>query len=315
MSNSERRPLPRHDQWHLTGGLAGGAFLLGNILCWAAVPVLLRYLTRSIDAWTANGIRYPTAAVLYWPVLILAWRRGELNRHVVGRCLVPAALALGGQIFWALAPYYLPASAIGFFMRFSLVFALIGAMVVFPDEKKLLRLPSFYMGVLLCVAGFLAMSVSKLQFDGDVTMTGIAIILCCSVFFGFYGISIRYFLSGVHPLVGFGVVAHLVSIGTIVAMLAVGQWRVLPALPPFDWLVLGGSSVLGIALGHFFLYSAVARVGAAISSSAQTLIPFLTALLAAQTLGESMSAVDWCAGITMIGGAAALLFAQNRLPP
>jgi len=297
----------------MTGGVSGATFLLGNILCWAAVPVLLRYLTHSIDAWTANGFRYPMAAVLYWPILIVAWRSGRLNRRLIVRCLVPSFLAFGGQVLWALAPYYLPASAIGFFMRFALVFTLAGAMLVFPDEKKLLSLSSFYVGLVPCVAGFFAMSVSKVQFDAEVTPVGIGIILLCSVFFGFYGVSIRYFLHGIHPLVGFGVVSNVVSIGTIAAMLMVGRYEDLAVVTDRDWMVLVGSSVLGIALGHYFLYSAVARLGAAISSAAQTLIPFLTALLAARVLGESMSMLEWCAGITMVLGAAALLRAQNRL--
>lgn len=300
-------------QNQLTGGVSGAAFLLGNILCWAAVPVLLRYLTHSVDAWTANGFRYPMAAVLYWPVLVIAWRSGHLNRQVIGRCIVPSFLALGGQVFWALAPYYLPAGAIGFLMRFSLVFALVGAVLVFPDEMKLLAFPSFYIGLVLCVIGFIVMAISKVQFDADVTPIGIGIILLCSVFFGFYGISIRYFLRGIHPLVGFGIVSHVVSIGTLAAMFMVGRYEDLAVVTGRDWLVLIGSSVLGIALGHYFLYSAVARLGAAISSAAQTLLPFLTALLAARFLGESMSSLEWIAGVTMVVGAAALLDAQNRL--
>ena len=300
-------------QNQLTGGVSGVAFLLGNILCWAAVPVLLRYLTHSVDAWTANGFRYPMAAVLYWPVLVIAWRSGHLNRQVIGRCIVPSFLALGGQVFWALAPYYLPAGAIGFLMRFSLVFALVGAVLVFPDEMKLLTLPSFYIGLVLCVIGFIVMAISKVQFDADVTLLGIGIMLLCSVFFGFYGISIRYFLRGIHPLVGFGIVSHAVSIGTLAAMFMVGHYEDLAVVTGRDWLVLIGSSVLGIALGHYFLYSAVARLGAAISSAAQTLIPFLTVLLASRFLGESMSSLEWIAGITMVAGAAALLYAQNRL--
>ena len=60
----------------LTVGVSGSAFLLGNILCWAAVPVLLRYLTNALDAWTANGIRYPLAAVFFLPILVVTWRSG-----------------------------------------------------------------------------------------------------------------------------------------------------------------------------------------------------------------------------------------------
>lgn len=297
----------------LSGGMSGAAFLLANLACWSAVPVLLRYLIGSIDAWTANGVRYPLASLLYWPILIVAWRRGNLDRFTLRRCIAPSLFALGGQVLWALAPYYLPAAAIGFFMRFSLVFAFTGAMILFPDERQLLKLPSFYVGLGLLVGGFVLMSVTKLRFDAEVTWAGIGIILLCGVFFGFYGVSVRYFLRGINPLVGFGIVSHYVSIGTLVAMFLFGDYDRLTELSAHDWQVLAIASVLGIALGHFFLYSAVSRLGAAVTSGAQTLIPFPTMLLAYLILGESMTGLEWVAGLTMVVGAAVLLVAQNQL--
>lgn len=297
----------------LGGEMTGSAFLLANIVCWSAVPVLLRYLTGSIDAWTANGVRYPMSSILYWPVLLSAWRTGELGGETLRRCIVPSIFAFGGQVFWALAPYYLPASAIGFFLRSSLAFALAGAMWLFPDERRLLRSPKFYAGLGLLIGGFVVMSIRKVQLDAEVTTTGIVIMLLCSVFFGCYGVSVRYFLHGINPLVGFGLVSHYVSFGTVTAMLAWGDYQRLYGLPYQDWMVLGGSSLVGVALGHFFLYSAVTRLGAAITSGAQTLTPFLTLLLAGWFLQERLSGLEWAAGLTMVVGTIMLLWAQNQL--
>ncbi len=186
-------------------------------------------------------------------------------------------------------------------------------MILFPDERKLLGLPKFYIGVLLLVGGFILMSISKVQVDGDVTMTGIAIILLCAVFFGFYGVSVRYFLRDVNPLVGFGVVSQFVSIGTLAAMFFLGDYRQLQTVTIPDWGVLIGSSVVGVALGHYFLYSAVSRLGAAITSGAQTLTPFPTMVLAGWFLHERMTGVEWGAGLTMVLGAAMLLLAQTQM--
>lgn len=297
----------------LSGGISGVAFLAGNVLCWAAVPVLLRYLAGLLDAWTANGVRYPMAAVVYWPILIVAWRSGSLDRQALGRCVVPSILALGGQILWALAPYYLPASTIGFLMRISLVFALTAAMILFRDERKLLFFVWFHVGLCLTVIGFVVMSVSKLRFGEEVSATGIAIMLGCGLLFGLYGVSVRYFLRGMSPLLGFGIVSHYVSLGTVVAMFGWGDPGDLQLVSGRDWWVLVGSSILGIALGHYFLYAAVARLGAAVTSAAQTPAPFLTMLLAAWFLGESMTRLEWGAGVAMVCGAALLLHAQNRL--
>jgi drug/metabolite transporter (DMT)-like permease len=296
-----------------SNSLSGAAFLLGSVFCWGAVPVLLRSLTDVLDAWTANGIRYPMAAVLYWPVLAVAFQSGRLDRCVIGRCLAPALLALGGQILWALAPYHLPASAIGFFVRMSLLWSLAAAMAFFPDERRLLASPRFHAGILLAVAGFLVLSVNKLKLDAEVSGTGIVIILACSFFFGLYAVSVRQFLRGIHPLVAFGVVSQIVSAGTLAAMLTAGRYADLLSLRKPDWVIVAASSILGIALGHVFLYASVKRLGAAITSGAQTLTPFVTAALAWAILGESLSAVGWCGGVGMVVGATVLLMAQNQL--
>ena len=288
---------------------------MGSVLCWAAVPVLLRYLTGSIDAWTANGIRYPFSAVLYWPILWHAHRSGHLDRRTAALCVIPATLALGGQIFWALAPYYLPASSIGFYLRFALVWSVVAAVTLFPDERRLLKLTRFYVGLGLCVGGFVALSLSTETSHGDVSAKGIVIMFFCSVFFGLYSVSVRRFLQGTYPLIGFGVVSQYVSLGTLTAMFVWGMPSRVGSLGTEEWAVLATSSVLGVALGHFFLYAAVQSVGAAITSGVQSVTPFLTVIMATTLLGETMTMWKWTAGLTMVAGAAVLLSAQHVMNP
>ena len=298
---------------HQSSRLSGSFFLFGSVLCWGTIPVLLRSLTGSIDAWTANGLRYPLAAMLYWPVLVYAFHSGHLTRSVVARCLVPAVLTLIGQVFWALAPYYLPASSIGFFIRASLVWSLLGAMILFPDERPLLASYRFWIGIVLSVVGFVVLSASKLRFDADVSGVGITIILICGIFFGLYAVSVRSCLRGVNPLVAFGVVSQFVSAGTLTAMFVAGRYEAVWSLDGRGWSAVIGSSLLGIALGHAFLYSAIRRLGAAITSGSLTLTPFVTAVLASAFLNESMSVLAWSAGTTMVIGALFMLTAQNRI--
>lgn len=302
-----------HVDQHRRETIKGTTFLLGNILSWAAVPVLLRYLTDSIDAWTANGVRYPLGTILYLPVFIVAWRSGELDRTMLRRCVVPSLLALGGQILWGLSPYYLPAGTIGFLLRFSLVFSLAGAVLLFPDERPLLKQLSFYIGLVLSIAGFVLLSVSKMQTDAEVTVAGILIAFACSLFYGFYGVSVRYYLLRANPLVSSGVVSTFVSIGTVIMMFCVGDYGALVRVSGVDWLVILISSVVGITLGHYFLYSAVPRLGAAVTSGAQTLTPFATIVLAAWLLHESMNAIEWTGGLMMVVGAATLILAHYRV--
>jgi drug/metabolite transporter (DMT)-like permease len=100
-------------------------------------------------------------------------------------------------------------------------------------------------------------------------------------------------------------------------MFWIGDYGALARVSAGDWLVIAISSVLGITLGHYFLYSAVSRLGAAVTSGAQTLTPFATIVLATSFLGESMNGVEWVAGVMMVAGAAVLILAHYRIavPP
>jgi drug/metabolite transporter (DMT)-like permease len=282
------------------------------VLCWSTTPVLLRILTDGIDAWTANGLRYPLAALMFWPVLIRAFRANRLTSGLLKRCLIPAALAFSGQILWALTPYYLSASAIGFYVRSSLVWALLAAMLLFPDERVLLRRWQFHSGLALIVAGFCTLSIAANP-HLEITRQGIVLILFCGLFFGLYGVSVRLFLNNDSPYLAFGVVCQYVSAGTVTGMLLMGDTGRLWTLPLPGWGTLIASSLLGVGLGHIFLYSAVRRLGAALTSSVQSLSPFITAFIASLFLSERMTAREWMAGVAMAVGAGVLVQSQRFL--
>jgi drug/metabolite transporter (DMT)-like permease len=288
--------------------------LLASVLCWGTVPVLLRDLKDSIGPWSANGLRYSMAAVIYWPVIIVMIAKGHASWRFIGLCAVPAIIACGGQVLWGLAPYYLEATAIGFFVRFSLVWATLGAMILFADERRLLRLPRFYLGLLLSVGGFVVLALLEGLAGANVDQTGVVIMLFCSVCFGLYAVSIRYFIRQFHPVFSFAIVAQFVSLGTLAGMFCFGEPQRIFELSATAWKELVVSSMLGIALGHILLYTGIRRIGTTIASGVQSITPFVTAALGALFLSETMTGLEWTAGITVVIGGLILLTAQSALP-
>ncbi len=287
--------------------MIGIAALLGCVLCWGVVPVMLRDLVDVVDAWTANGFRYPLAAVLYWPFLWQAWRKREINASLLRACAVPAMLALAAQVFWALAHYHLQASEIGFLVRFSMVWSLLAALTLFRDERRLLAQPRFYLGLALSVGGFVVLSLMRGTASVSGSGTGLAIVSLCSLLFGLYAVSVRLYMNDVHPVLAFSVVSQFVSVGTLSGMFWRGNVHQLGNLAPRDWLLMVSSSILGIAVGHILMYASVQRLGAALTTGCQSLTPFITATVASLTLGEVLSPWQWAAGVVLILGAVVLL--------
>jgi len=291
----------------------GSIGLIAVIFCWGATPVLLKELTGSVDAWTANGVRYPMIALLYIPLVVWGFWRGELSGKIAIACIVPAICSLAGQGLWGMAPYYLEAQAMGFFARLSVVFSTIAAMLLFADERRLLAQPWFYLGCGLLVGGFIAFAYFGGYFQVALSATGVIIMVACAFCFGMYVVSVRYFLKSVSPLFSFAFVAQLVSIGTLTGMFIWGDYQVLGTIDQKAWAMLVGSAILGIALGHVFLYAAIARYGASIATAAQTATPFVTVFLAWLFIGEKMAMAQWPAGVAMVLGTIALMRSQQCL--
>lgn len=297
----------------------GVAALVALIVCWGFVPVLLRDLADSIDLWTANGIRYPLSAVLYWPYLWMAFRkrdttgRRQLNVGLVRACLVPAIFSTIGQVFWAMAHYHLQASQIGFLVRASTIVAITGSMILFADERRLLKYRRFHLGVALALGGFIALSLASGKSVEGASATGLVVMLLCSLFFGSYIVSVRKCIPDVDPILAFAIVAQMCSAVLFVAMLCKGDYYVLASLTGREWGLVMASSILGIGLGHVLLYVAVVRLGASVTTTCQSAMPFVTAAIASVVLGERLTTPQWAAGLVIVIGALTLLSVKNSI--
>lgn len=291
----------------------GTAALAAVLLSWASMPVFLRGLTEHVDALTANGLRYPAASILYWPVILLAWRTGKLGRGLFVRALGPAFFSAGGQILWAMAPYHLEASMIGFLIKVSILWAIIGAMLLFPEERALLRSARFYVGLVLALVGFVALAAPGGEAAGDVTPAGLAIILGCAFFFGLYGVSVRQFMDGVPPLLAFGVISQYVSVVTVALLLLFGDPSRIASISARGWTLILVSSMLGIGISHVLFYIALRRLGASLSMASHLTTPFLTLALAQVFLGERMAPSQWAWGSVMVAGGGLLVLAQETV--
>ncbi len=261
----------------------------------------------------ANGIRYPMAACLYWPFLYIGFKKGTIDKNFWLRALVPAFFSLVGQIFWALAPYYLEASLIGFLVRSSIVFAVTAAVILFPEERALFRSLSFYVGVTLATVGFITLTLAKQSGPQKMDPTGLWIVLGCSLFFGLYGVSVRKFMQGTNPILSFAVISQPVAFILFALMFLMGNFPSIPDLSSTTWLKLGFTSLAGIGIAHVLYFISIERLGASISSCANLLSPFATVLFASWILGESITAKQSLAGVIIVVGGAFILFAQVKV--
>ena len=202
---------------------------------------------------------------------------------------------------------------ISFLIQLSIVWGVCGAMILFPEERPLLKSPGFYIGALVAVTGTVVLAISKGALEEGSTRTGFVIITVCGLFFSGYSVSVRKFLRDDPPLLAFGVVGQFVAAGCLGLLFICGKPSGIASVSFEGWALLIASSILGIGLAHVFLYAAMQRLGASISQMARLVLPFITMFIAWLALGETLSPLQWTAGAGMVAGGAIILSSQVRL--
>jgi len=272
---------------------------------------MLRYLARPEyvpDGFTANLVRYPLSALFCLPWLLLGIRRGEM-RGLWFAALLPTMINIVGQTLWSWAPYYLEAGLMAFQARLSVIWSILCAFLIFRDERHLAGQRLFWIGATLALAGFVAMSWQQLVQIHGPTLVGVTIIFFCSVCWGLYGVSVRYFMREQHPFIFFSVICLYTSIGLTV-MAPLGEPASVLRLPWFASVLLVISSFVGIALAHGLYYAAVQRIGVAICEIALLSTPCLSLLISHLVFGETFTSMQLLGGIILLTGAA--LAMQSR---
>lgn len=295
-------------------GSAFGIFcILGTLMGWASVFLFLKFLSNEIDPWTANGWRYGLSALLWLPVLLMGLARKNLPAGLWKRAIVPAAINCVAQVMYAMAPYYIGAGFAAFLVRVSVVSSLGGAFLLFSDERILLRSPKFWIGLAGVVLGSCGtIYYSDASFHGGAVI-GIVCGAASGLLYGCYSVSVRYFMRGVPSLTAFAAICLYTAAGLFIPMLIFGREHGLAVrhLSGFTWTMLLLSAFLGIAMGHVLYYSAIARLGVAVSNGILQVAPFLTAIGSLFIFDEQLSRGQWLCGAILFIGAVLLLIAEQ----
>ena len=310
MSYKEYQTIPR--RFDIIATLA----LFGTMCCWGVAPVMLRYLAKYDyvpDGFTSNFVRYPIGALLYLPLLIHAARNGKLGKLWL-LALIPAIPNVGAQTLWAWAPYHLEVDRIVFLVRLSVVWSILGAFFLFPDERRLVRSRAFWSGAVLSVAGFAIMAAASENGAHGIPMAGTIIMLFCGVFYALYGVAVRYVMGDQSPFLTFAVVGVYSAIA-LAMMAPLGEPSSVSKMPPVPLFIFIISAVIGISGGHGCYYVAVQRIGVAASALTLAATPFVSALVAFLWLDEGMKAGEWGGAAMLVVGSLLAVRSQQQFIP
>ncbi len=293
----------------------GVLVLATTLACWSAVPLFLTHLSDYIDSWTSNGWRYGASALFWLPAVLWALSRGTLPNSIWRAALVPALFNTLGQVVFTAAHYYVSPGIVTFGLRLQVVCVAIGAFILFPTERAVIKRPFYLVGLAILLAGIGVVIAGGDELLDNASRTGVWLSIGAGVGFALYGLSVRRFMYGYHPIYAFGVIALYTGSALVVGMLVWGDEHgaTVLRLETAELWHLGLSAFLGIALGHVLYYVAIDRLGVATTSGVLQLQPFIVSAASVLLFGATLTMLQWGGGVVALVGATLLLLAQREM--
>jgi len=286
---------------------------LGALCFWALGPNFIKYLTRYMDAWTQNLLRYFVACLFWLPFLALSVRRKRFDKRIWRRALLPAAANIVMQSLWAAAFYYIDPAFMVLLTKTTIVWIAGFSLVFFPEERTLAKSRRFWLGLGLCVVGVVGVLYFKDDFAARGTMVGVVIGLAAAFMWGVYTVTVRMAFRDIDSRTGFSVISIYTVVGLAGFALAFGKLGDCLNMGVKPWAVVVGSAVMCIALAHVLYYAAMRRIGATIPALVILAQPFAVLAISYVVFGESLNVLQLVFGAALLVGAGLAVWAQQHL--
>ena len=289
------------------------AALIVTTLLWALPAISIKYLSDHFDGFTQNLYRYGVSAVLLLGISFVRRRNiFRMGRGKLLRMLGPAIPNIGFQIIWVAALYVVYPGFAVVLQRTWVLFSILLAVAIFPDERKIVRQKKFLLGAAMCLCGVAGVLLFKggdfvAQFD-----RGFFLVLAGSVGWAMYSIQIRRAVAHVDPADAFVVVSIYTADALTVLGLIFGEPGRILETGAFVNGILFGSGILCIAVGHTTYYIAIRELGVAVCSTFVLLSCFLTVMLSQLIFKEIMTSAQIVSGVVLVLGASLIVWAGKE---
>ena len=302
------------DSRPLSAGM-GVVTIVMTLVGWSSIPLFLRYFSDHVDPWTSNGWRYGASALFWAPLLAVAAASRRWPAGLWRSALVPSLINVCGQICFVWAHYRIEPGLLTFGLRSQILFAGLGAYLLFPRERAVIRTPGYLLGASLVVVGTSGSVLLGSQSIAWSQLAGMGLAIASGGLFAAYALSVRLYLPHVPSVMAFAAISQMTALVMVLLMIGLGERHGAGAWDlnreQFIWLLL--SALIGIALGHVFYYMSIARLGVAVSAGVLQVQPFLVAVASYVLFGEVLRWGQWAAGCLAITGALLMLAVQLRL--
>ncbi len=284
----------------------GYAAVLTTVVIWSMPSLFQFYLNRFYDPWSQNFYRYSVACLAIAPFVFYQVRRGgpRIDMHAVLLCLIPCLPNVVHQITQVLALFYMGPGVYAIFNRSSVIFTALLALILFPEERHVLRQWQFQVGTLLGLVG--AFGVVWFQAgaqDRHVALPGLFIAFTATFCWALYAVLVKRPSQRLGSIRSFGLISFITSALLLPLTLAFGKIDTPLHVTAHVNLILLISAVTCITMAHVLYYVAIQELGVALSQTLQLLCPVGALGLSAWIFGERLTSAQFLSAAILLFGA------------
>jgi drug/metabolite transporter (DMT)-like permease len=291
---------------------------LGAVLCWSFVPLAVRAVSGYYSALFQVIFRYLCALVVLWCFTVATIGPGRLRTEwprllsLWPKILLIAVANYGFQLTFTISLYLLYPGLVTLVNQSLVLFSVVLAALMFPDERPTLVSALFVVGVVAAVTGVI-MTIAGSSSFGDLRFSlGIAVVLASALFWALMGALIRRWLGTIPASLALSSVFTIVTVLFCVTYFVVYRELTVPTAPAGVWAFLVLSGLIGLGIGHSLYYRSVGILGLALSSSLALLIPLLVGMASFFLFGERLTWIQLLGGGSLLGGCYLVIRARFR---
>jgi len=286
---------------------------IGALTFWALGPIFIKYLTRYLDSWTQNLLRYSVASLVWLPFLFFSIKTKRLDTRVWRRAVVPAAANVVMQSLFACAFYYIGPAFMVLLTKSSIIWIASFSLIFFAEERALVKSKRFWSGLALSAMGVIGVMYYKEDFAAAGTLTGIVFALAMAFMWAVYIISARIAFKDIDSRHGFSVISIYTVGGLCMLALLFGRVGDCVKMGPWQWACVVISGATAIALSHTLYYAAMKRIGATIPGLVMLAQPFIVLGFSSVVFGESLNVFQLLFGVVLLAGSGLAIWSQGHL--
>jgi drug/metabolite transporter (DMT)-like permease len=281
---------------------------LGAVLCWAFVPLGIRYVSDYYSALSQALFRYLAALVVLWSfsVVVLGWKRLRNETPQLlslwPKILLIAVVNYGFQLTFTVAVYLLYPGLVTLIHQSLILFSVFLAAVMFPDERSTLGSGLFIVGVAGAIIGVILTILGSSSFGALQFSLGVVVVLTSALCWALMGALIRKWLGGVSTSFALSSVLTIVTVFFFFTYLIAYRGFPLPRAPTGIWIFMVLSGLIGLGIGHSLYYRSVGILGLALSSSLALLIPLLVGAASFFLFRERLTWIQLAGGVILLTG-------------